>query len=99
MGYVNVRILTRAHCCLCDEAKNILERARQKVPFELEVVDIDSDPGLFSRYQEEVPVIFVAGRKAFKYRVTEEELVKKLTLESASMMRKDCVDAHPGARG
>jgi len=73
-----VTLYARASCCLCDEAKHVLECARRRVPFELEEVDIDSDAELRRIYNEEVPVIVINGAKAFKYRVTEPELLKKL---------------------
>jgi glutaredoxin len=73
-----VTLYTRAGCCLCEEAKRVLESARRRVRFELEEVDIDSDADLRRIYNEEVPVIAINGAKAFKYRVTEPELLKKL---------------------
>ena len=33
------------------------------------MVDITGDPELEARHREQIPVVFVAGRKAFKYRV------------------------------
>ncbi len=73
-----VTLYTRAGCCLCDDAKHVLERARRNVRFELEEVDIDSDAELRRIYNEEVPVIAINGAKAFKYRVSEQEFMKKL---------------------
>ncbi len=73
-----VTLYTRASCCLCDDAKRVLERVRRRVGFEFEEVDIDSDAVLRRIYNEEVPVIAINGAKAFKYRVTETELLKKL---------------------
>ncbi len=71
-------VFSRHDCCLCDEALAEIEGARVEVPFELEVVDVDTDPALAERYGEEVPVIEIDGRKAFKYRVTRKELLRKL---------------------
>jgi glutaredoxin len=73
-----VTLYTRASCCLCDEAKRVLASARRHVSFDLEELDIDSDAELRRIYNEEVPVIAINGAKAFKYRVTEPELLKKL---------------------
>jgi glutaredoxin len=73
-----ITLYTRAGCHLCDEAKKMLERARTHVPFEVETLDIDRDPELRRLYNEEVPVIAIDGVKAFKYRLTEEEFLKKL---------------------
>ena len=73
-----VTLYTRKGCCLCDEAKRVLESVRGRAAFELREVDIDSDAGLQSSYNDEVPVIAINGRKAFKYRVSERGLLKKL---------------------
>ena len=75
---VRVTLYTRAGCCLCDDAKQVLEAARKRAGFDLEEVDIDGDPNLRHLYNDEVPVIAINGRKAFKYRVTELELMKKI---------------------
>lgn len=73
-----VVLLGRADCCLCDEALGAIEAARAEAPFDLEVVDVDGDPALAERFGEEVPVVLVDGRKAFKYRVTKAQLLRRL---------------------
>ena len=73
-----VTLYTRASCHLCDEAKKVLQEARGEAEFELEEVDIDQSPELVARYNDEVPVIFINGRKAFKYRVERREFLKRL---------------------
>ena len=73
-----ITLYTRAGCHLCEEAEQVLESARRRVGFALEVIDIDGDPALLARYNEEVPVIALDGRKIFKYRVSEDEFLKKL---------------------
>jgi len=73
-----VTLYTRAGCHLCEDARCEIEAARRRVAFELEELDIDADPELQRLYNEEVPVIAIDGRKAFKYRVAAEELVRKL---------------------
>ena len=74
-----VTLYTRAGCCLCDDAKHVLDAVRGRAGFDLSVVDIDADPELHRVYNDEVPVIAINGSKAFKYKVTEQELLKKLT--------------------
>ena len=73
-----VTLYTRKNCCLCENAKRVLQSVRNRARFELEEVDIDSDPELRKIYNDEVPVIAINGSKAFKYRLTEQELLKKL---------------------
>ena len=69
-------------CHLCDDAKDVLDRQRELLGFSLEVVDISGDPELEARYREEIPVVLVAGRKAFKYRVDPAELARRVVLAS-----------------
>jgi glutaredoxin len=73
-----VTLYTRAGCHLCEAVKQRLARARRRARFELEEIDIDSDPALRALYNEEVPVVAINGRKAFKYHLEEEEFLKKL---------------------
>ena len=73
-----VVLYTRVGCHLCDEAKEQLLQLRKQAAFELREVDIDRDPELQRRYNDEVPVIFIGGRKAFKYRIDPREFLKRL---------------------
>ena len=73
-----VTLYTRKGCCLCDEAKRVLDSVGKRARFDLDEVDIDGDADLRRTYNDEVPVIAINGSKAFKYRVTEQELLKKL---------------------
>jgi hypothetical protein len=41
-------------------------------------MDIDADPELRQKYNDEVPVIFIDGRKAFKYRMVPREFLQAL---------------------
>ena len=73
-----VILYTRAGCHLCEEAREQIRRVRADTPFRFRSVDIDRDPALRDLYNEEVPVIFVNGEKAFRYRVDPGELRKLL---------------------
>ncbi len=79
---MKVTLYTRRGCHLCDEAKQVIESVRQRHAFDYEECDIDSDPQMQRLYNEDVPVISIDGRKAFKYRVTAAELLKKLAARS-----------------
>jgi glutaredoxin len=79
---MKVTLYTRAGCHLCDDAKQAIESARRRTAFDYEEFDIDSDPQLRRLYNEEVPVIAIDGKKAFKYRVTPAELLKILAARS-----------------
>ena len=41
---IPVTLYTRAGCCLCDEAKEVLAAARAHAAFEFEEIDIDRHP-------------------------------------------------------
>ncbi len=73
-----VILYTRAGCHLCDEVKAVLARARRKADFTLREVDIDTDPALLAEYNDQVPVVAINGRKAFKYHLKEDEFLKVL---------------------
>ena len=73
-----VTLYTRAGCHLCDDAKKVIEAARARAEFDYEERDIDADPELLVLYNEEVPVIAIDGRKAFKYRLDMNEFLKRL---------------------
>jgi len=73
-----VTLYTRAGCCLCQEAKEVLAAARARATFDLEEIDIDRHPEWLPLYNEEVPVIAIEGRKAFKHKVSMEEFLKRL---------------------
>jgi glutaredoxin len=74
----HITLYTRVRCHLCDVAKGVLDEVRADHPFDLEVVDIDTDADLVARYGTEIPVILVNGRKAFKYRVDANSLRDRL---------------------
>ncbi|HEY0388579.1 MAG TPA: glutaredoxin family protein [Gaiellales bacterium] len=71
-------------CHLCDVAKDVLNRQRELLGFDLRVVDISGDEQLERAYREQIPVVFVAGRKAFIYRVEPLELARRVTSASQS---------------
>ena len=52
-----------------------------EIPATVREVDISQDPGLAADYAEQIPVLFVNGRKAFKFRLTEKVLRDRLRKE------------------
>jgi glutaredoxin len=69
-------IYSRPGCHLCDEMKAVVRRvtASSGAPIAIEEIDISTDPDLEARYGLEIPVLFVDGKKAAKYRISEAEL-------------------------
>lgn len=74
-------LYTRRGCCLCEEMKEVIRRVAGGLALEMEEIDVDKEPGLKEKFGSEVPVLFIDGRKAFKYRVTPKELRKTLGKE------------------
>jgi len=77
-------LYTRKDCSLCEEMKDAISQAAVRFPMSVEEIDVDSSPGLREKYGNEVPVLFINGRKAFRYRVTPKELERKLAKRSGS---------------
>ena len=50
-----VTLYTRAGCCLCDEAKQVIAAARLHADFDYAEIDIDANPDLVRLYNDEVP--------------------------------------------
>lgn len=78
MPKTKVEIYSKETCHLCDVAKAVLLKVQKRIPFELIEVDITHTPELYSSYKEQIPVIFIDGKKAFKFKVDEQSLIRKL---------------------
>ena len=75
---IALTLYSRPGCHLCDEMKTVINRVAQSTPLHLDEIDISSRADLEERYGLEIPVLFVAGKKAAKYRIGEEELRRVL---------------------
>ena len=84
---INIRIYTKSDCPLCDEMSEIVNRAPEKDQWQIEYVDIETDEGLKQKYGQEIPVMFINGRKAFKARMTESQFAKKVEKAKELMSR------------
>lgn len=62
---MKIDVWSRDDCPLCDEALEVLRRELARVPHELSVHDLASDPEAEARYREEIPVVLVDGVKRF----------------------------------
>jgi glutaredoxin len=71
-------LYTRKDCCLCQEMKEVVRPVAESFTLTVQELDVDSSGELQEQYGNEVPVLLVNGRKAFKYRVTAKELAKRL---------------------
>lgn len=78
---VEVVVYSKPDCCLCDELKQQLRRLGSEHRFDLREVNILEDQQAFERFKDQIPVVFINGRKAFKYRLDEKEFLKRLGRE------------------
>jgi glutaredoxin len=69
----------RPGCCLCDEAREVLLRARGRHPFALLERDIDEDDALQRAYLERIPVVEIDGVERFQFFVEEAALESALS--------------------
>ena len=71
-------LYTRQECCLCDAMKAVIAEVAVKMPIQVVEVDVDGDEVLRAQFGGEVPVLFIDGRKAFKYKTTAAALTKRV---------------------
>ncbi|HEU5334886.1 MAG TPA: glutaredoxin family protein [Terriglobales bacterium] len=72
-------LYSRKGCHLCEIVKESLAKLARQTQFSWQEIDVDSDDGLRRRFTDEVPVVFINGKKAFKYRMNEQEFLRKLS--------------------
>jgi glutaredoxin len=67
-------------CHLCDDAREVLERVRASLPFELVERDITADDELQRRFRERIPVVELDGHELSDFFVNEAELRRRLAI-------------------
>ena len=77
-GPRDVTLYTRPGCHLCEEAKAQMSVLLREFGARLLEVNIDADAVLRERYTNDVPVIFLGGRKVAKHRVSLAQLRRQL---------------------
>jgi glutaredoxin len=77
----SVLVYSREGCHLCEVVKQTLADCQSAAEFEWREVDIDADPELRQRFNDEIPVVFINGRKAFKYHMTSEQFLQTLSAQ------------------
>jgi glutaredoxin len=73
-----VVLYSRPGCHLCDVAREVLQAARQRSPFEFEEIDIERDEDLELEYGIRIPVVAVDGEERFEVAIDERELARLL---------------------
>ena len=77
---MTLTIYSRPGCHLCDDMKAVVKQVVRDVDesASIDEVDISTDPALEALYGLEIPVLMIDGKKAAKYRVTEDALKRML---------------------
>jgi glutaredoxin len=65
-------------CHLCEDARRAVVAAGREREFDLEEVDVSTDPALQRLYGERIPVLAVDGEVAFELGVDPEALLRRL---------------------
>ncbi|MGH9435416.1 MAG: glutaredoxin family protein [Terriglobia bacterium] len=73
-----VIIYTKPGCCLCDRVREQLRELQKRAAFQWSEVNVQEDAEALVKFGEEIPVVFVNGWKAFKYRLDEKAFLKLL---------------------
>ncbi|HLC17861.1 MAG TPA: glutaredoxin family protein [Thermodesulfobacteriota bacterium] len=68
-------------CRMCKEVRDVISRVNGAIPFHFKEVDITVNEDLLRRYREDIPTVFINGKKAFKFKVDESEFRKRVRKE------------------
>lgn len=74
-----VVVLGRPGCHLCDEAVPVVAAVTAELGLGYAVLDIDEHPQLLAAYGDEIPVVFVGGRRHSYWKVDAARLRSALT--------------------
>jgi hypothetical protein len=77
-----VRLLAKPGCHLCDDARPIVARVCTELGVAWDEVDVTTDPQLWRRFRDEIPVVLVDGRQHDFWRVDEARLRAALSAKA-----------------
>lgn len=69
---VRITLYSKPGCHLCEVMKAEMTKADCAEMYELEEINIEGDPELFARYQNDIPVLLINGVEAFRHRLTAD---------------------------
>ena len=67
-------LYSRSYCHLCEEMLSEIQSLRAEFAFDLDVLDVDSDPRLEQRFGELVPVLAHGELELARYRLDTPSL-------------------------
>jgi len=74
----HIIVYSKPGCCLCDTVKAKLAALQRQYAFEWREINILDDPEAYEKFSQEIPVVFIDGRKAFKFHLDEAEFIRRL---------------------
>ena len=74
-------IYSRQGCHLCDVMKDELEAMAVSKAKTIKLVDIDNDPALKKRFNDQIPVLFVDDVEICHYKLNKKKLLRFLAAE------------------
>ncbi|MBI4535012.1 MAG: glutaredoxin family protein [Ignavibacteriae bacterium] len=93
-----VELYSKDDCQLCEEAKEVLEKVRQEIPYTLHEIMLKPGEEFYEEYKEQIPVVHIDKRFAFKFRVNEHMFKIRLQQVIAENSRPSTTgDREPGA--
>lgn len=80
MATARLKVLSRTYCHLCDDMIAALKvfQGRNQVEFDVEVIDVDADAELESKYGDKVPVLLHGENEICHYFLDETKLAEQL---------------------
>ena len=73
-----MELFSTEDCHLCQEAKQVLLKIQEEIPFILEEKKIGPADSSFKEFREKVPVVLINHQEVFHYKVDEVALRKIL---------------------
>ena len=92
---INVTLFSRQNCQLCDEVLAQLDHLREEYPHEVDVIDIDQDPKLKKKLDDQIPVL-QAGPYTLHAPITESQL--RITLAAVADRERHTAQIEESAR-
>jgi hypothetical protein len=84
---LTITVYNRAQCCCCHKAIEVLKSYQRAYGFQIEQVDVDSDPALAEKYGQSIPVVAVGGKVRFKGLVNPVLFERLLKAEETASSR------------
>ena len=78
MALPEIILYSKPSCCLCERAKDQLKELQEQHQFIVREVNILEDLTTYKMFKDEIPVVFINGKKAFKYRLDEKQFIRLL---------------------